>query len=449
MLLARELAIAPDPPAIARRLLAARARGVALLHTADRPAPGLPGPGRWSYVAAEPDLVSRRLDPIADDPAPILTGTGAGPLAFTPRWIGVVPYEGRRSLLERPAWAGPDARPQVRPVDPFWYRYPAVVCIDHLADRVILAGTDAAAVEHLAGLLAAAAPAEPTLAIDVADEEPPARHAERIAAAKELILKGDLYQVNLARRLAIRLRDGDPLALYLSLSRHAPSAFGACLHLEGEVTVVSTSPELLLRAHPAPESAASSQGFGALFTVPIKGTRPRGADPAEDAALARELDHDPKEIAELTMIVDVERNDLGRIAELGSIRVTAGPMVVTHRTLHHRLALLEARTRAGVSREQVLAAMIPSGSVTGAPKVRAMEVIARLEAARRGLYTGGLGFVGHDGGVTMAMAIRTAVLEGREGSYWTGGGIVADSDPAREVEETRWKALQLMRAAGG
>ena len=106
-----------------------------------------------------------------------------------------------------------------------------------------------------------------------------------------------------------------------------------------------------------------------------------------------------------------------------------------------------ARARASVSREEVLRAMVPSGSVTGAPKVRAMEVIASLEAKRRGLYTGGLGFVRHDGGVVLAMAIRTVVLRGAEGEYWTGGGIVADSDPQREVEETRWKALQLTRAA--
>lgn len=441
MLLVRELALPPDPPVIARRLLAARARGVALLHTADRAAPGLPSPGRWSYVAAEPDRVSRLLDPLADDPA----GCAVGPLAFVPRWIGIVPYEGRRALLERPDWVGDDARPRVRPVEPFWYRYPAIVGVDHVAGRVSVVGVDPAALDHLARLLSGAAPAAPALAVDVQDEEPTARHTERIAAAKELILRGDLYQVNLARRLSIRLRAGDPLALYLSLARHAPTAFGACLHLEDGLTVVSTSPELLLRADPAPSGA----GFGALFTVPIKGTRPRGDDPAADAALARELDHDPKEIAELTMILDVERNDLGRVAALGSVRVAAGPMVVTHRTLHHRLALLEAQTRAGASREEVLAAMIPSGSVTGAPKVRAMEVIARLEAARRGLYTGGIGFVAHDGGVTLAMAIRTAVLEGAEGGYWTGGGIVADSDPAREVEETRWKALQLVRAAGG
>ena len=211
--------------------------------------------------------------------------------------------------------------------------------------------------------------------------------------------------------------------------------------------MVSTSPELLLRAEPAPGTRGDPGGYGALFTAPIKGTRPRGVDAITDRALVRDLDEDPKERAELAMILDVERHDLGRVAEVGSVRLLDGPRVVTHRTVHHRLGLLSARARSGTSRAEVLASMVPSGSVTGAPKVRAMEVIATLEAGRRGLYTGGIGFVAHDGGTTLSMAIRTAVLEGSDGVYWTGGGIVADSDPAREVEETRWKAVQLLRAA--
>ncbi|MFT3764342.1 MAG: anthranilate synthase component I family protein [Minicystis sp.] len=364
-----------------------------------------------------------------------------------PRWIGVLPYEARRAALERPAWAGRDTRPPVTPDAPLWHRYPAVAAVDHLAGRVLAVGADPAAVGRLAAALRAPDPPAARLLVEAGDAEPPARHAERIAAARELIQRGDLYQVNLARRLWIRLRSGDPLALYLNLARRAPAAFGACLHLSPDLAIVSTSPELFLRAQPAPGNRLSSKGFGLLFTAPIKGTRPRGKDALEDRALTRELDQDPKERAELTMILDVERHDLGRVAETGTVRVIDGPRVVTHRTVHHRLALLSARCRPDATREEVIASMLPSGSVTGAPKVRAMEVIARLESARRGLYTGGIGFVAHDGGVTLSMAIRTAVLRGGDGDYWTGGGIVADSDPAREVEETRWKAVQLLRAA--
>jgi anthranilate/para-aminobenzoate synthase component I len=240
----------------------------------------------------------------------------------------------------------------------------------------------------------------------------------------------------------VALLQGSPFGLYERLVRVAQASFAGFLALDG-ATVLSTSPELLLAAEPSPDGAT----FDFLSTEPIKGTRPRGAHAAEDAALACELELDPKERAELAMIVDVERNDLGRVARVGSVRVASPPHVVTHRTIHHRLARVTARARPGLSREEVLRAIVPSGSVTGAPKVRAMEVIASLEARRRGLYTGGFGFVRRDGGVVLAMAIRTVVLCGNEGEYWTGGGIVADSDPAREVEETRWKALQLLRAA--
>jgi anthranilate/para-aminobenzoate synthase component I len=233
------------------------------------------------------------------------------------------------------------------------------------------------------------------------------------------------------------------------MSYFAPSPFGACLDLGEGLSVLSTTPELLLRAESNQEqTAAIPESFSTLFTLPIKGTRPRGTDAFSDRDLAVELDKDPKECAELAMIMDVERNDLGRIAEVGSVRIVQPPHVVTHRTVHHRQALLTARVREGLSREDVLRSMLPSGSVTGAPKVRAMEVIAQLEARRRGLYTGAIGVVGHDGGMTLAMAIRTLVLDERQGEYWTGGGIVADSDPARELAETRWKALQLERVLG-
>ncbi len=309
---------------------------------------------------------------------------------------------------------------------------------------MLVVGSDPAAVERLAAVVRAErVHPEPQLAVTVTEDEPAALHAERIAAARELIARGDLYQVNLARRLGVRLESGDALDLYCAMARRAPTPFGCCLHLDGGVAVASTSPELLLRAEPG----IDADRFGALYTAPIKGTRPRGGDAARDLALARELEADPKERAELTMIVDVERNDLGRVAEAGSVRVLSGPRVVTHRTVHHRVALLAARARAGASREEILASMVPSGSVTGAPKARAMEVIAALEPARRGLYTGAIGLVAQDGGVTLSMAIRTAVLRGGEGEYWAGGGIVADSVPEREVEETRWKALQLLGAA--
>jgi anthranilate/para-aminobenzoate synthase component I len=200
-----------------------------------------------------------------------------------------------------------------------------------------------------------------------------------------------------------------------------------------DVDVVSTSPELFLELEPGRIAR----------TVPIKGTRPRHDDPERDRALAAELDADPKERAELAMVIDVERNDLGRLCLAGSIRLQRPPGVTTYPTVHHREGSIAGVLRPEVSRTELLESMLPSGSVTGAPKVSAMDVIAALEAARRGLYTGALGYVDHDGGMRLSMAIRTATLRAGQGHYFSGGGIVADSDPEREVSETGWKALQL------
>jgi anthranilate/para-aminobenzoate synthase component I len=199
--------------------------------------------------------------------------------------------------------------------------------------------------------------------------------------------------------------------------------------------VAASSPELFLSLGPR----------GELLTLPIKGTRPRGADARADAAMAEGLENDPKERAELSMVVDVERNDLGRVARIGSVRVPGAPRVEAFGAVLHRTASVRAALRPGVTRTELLEAMLPSGSVTGAPKIRAMELIAALEAARRGLYTGAFGFLSHDGGLRLGMAIRTVTARDEIAHYFAGGGIVFGSEPAREVLETRWKAAQILR----
>ena len=237
----------------------------------------------------------------------------------------------------------------------------------------------------------------------------------------------------MARRLDVSL-SGTLDDAFAKLTRSAPNKYCAMLSLDADHHVMSTSPELLLH-HDATR--------GRLYTEPIKGTRPRGRDAAEDAALRAELSCDPKERAELAMIVDVERNDIGALCEVGSVRVARHPYLTTTRTVHHRQALIVGTPRRDVSRRTMLQTMLPSGSVTGAPKIRAMEVISDLEPHRRGLYTGGFGYIAHDGSTKLAMAIRTLVLRGTAGHYFTGGGIVIDSDPQTELTETHWKARQL------
>jgi anthranilate/para-aminobenzoate synthase component I len=416
-----------DPIAIARSLEAGGAPGLALLHSAEAPR------ASRSFVAAFPDRESDALDPFEPSDRDA---------SAAPRWIGVLPYDALRGD-ERAGWSPPDTRPKALLDTPRWLRYPAVLVIDHESGRVLAVGDDDASIDRLATAAARAPSPLIEARIEAEDDEPLARHAERIAAAKELIGRGDLYQVNLARRIVVRLRGGSPLSFYERLATVARPSFGACITFDRGLQVLSTSPELALAASVDP--ASISGAFARLETRPIKGTRPRGDDAESDARLREELEHDAKERAELAMIVDVERNDLGRVARAGSVRVVTMPRVITHRTVHHRVADIVARARESASREEVLRSMLPSGSVTGAPKIRAMEVIRSLEPRRRGLYTGALGYVARDGSVALAMAIRVVTLRDHEGEYWTGGGIVIDSDPAREVEETRWKAAQLAR----
>jgi anthranilate/para-aminobenzoate synthase component I len=293
-------------------------------------------------------------------------------------------------------------------------------------------GDDSSSIARLSSLLTKRAAAKPVFA-EALPPEPDGVHRGRIERALALIHQGHIYEVNLARRLELKV-SGRAIDWLDAMSAHAPAPYAAAFQ-HGDLTIASTSPELFLALHPDRRA----------WTAPIKGTRPRGGDSVTDAEQKRALDLDPKEQAELWMVVDVERNDLGRVARPGTVRVLCAPHIETHRTLHHRLAIVGARLRDDLSREDLLRATLPSGSVTGAPKVRAMEVIAELESCRRGLYTGAFGFVRHDGGVRLAMAIRTLTAKNGVGHYGVGGGIVADSDPDREVTETRWKAVQVQR----
>jgi anthranilate/para-aminobenzoate synthase component I len=413
---ARRLALPPDPLRIARAL--SGEPGFAFLWSASG--------GGVSYVTCRPVARAAGLDP---EPA-LALGPRQGLLGEVPRWMALLPYEARREELERPAWTRvPDERPEPHVATPLWLRYGAVV---RVAEDVLVVGDEPDAVARLASLATAEARPGPVRAAPLATESD-AAHEARIRRALELILEGQIYQVNLARRFDFQV-EGRAVDLLERLVRRARAPYAAAFEVDG-LTVAGSSPELFL----------SLDATGRLLTVPIKGTRPRGVDAASDAAMARELDLDPKERAELAMVVDVERNDLGRVARNGSVRVRGTPTVESFGSVHHRLWPVTAWLREGVGRAELLRAMLPSGSVTGAPKVRAMEVIAQLESQRRGLYTGAFGALGHDGSLSLAMAIRTLTRVSDVAHYFAGGGIVHGSDPRREVEETRWKAVQIHR----
>jgi len=410
---------APDAWAVARAL-------------GDRPGLAfvLADGGRTTYVACDPSASARSFDPEPEH------ACRARPFGEIPRWIGLLPYEACRTRERRRAG---EARTAPEVEDPLWYRYE---CVVKISNQIQIIGAEARAVAELAervrrGLAAPPrAPERPELRLHTRPE-PGAAHAARIRRALELIRRGEIYQVNLARKFELDVvgRALDVLGA-LGAGGLPPHA----LALEwAELGVAMASPELFLALEPG----------GRVRTRPIKGTRPRAADPAADAALARELDADPKERAELAMVIDVERNDLGRLARPGSVRLVEPPSVETHARVHHRAATVTAELRPEVTREELLLATLPSGSVTGAPKLRAMEVIAELEPARRGLYTGAAGFMREDGGLELGMVIRTLTFRDGRGSYYAGGGIVADSDPEREVRETLWKAAALVELTGG
>jgi para-aminobenzoate synthetase component 1 len=253
-----------------------------------------------------------------------------------------------------------------------------------------------------------------------------------VEKALEYIAAGDIYQVNLAQRFTHTFT-GSPFALFSALRSVSPSFYGAYLNC-GDHFVISSSPELFLWRR------------GRIIeTRPIKGTRPRGRNAAEDRAYRQELIDSAKEAAELTMIVDLERNDLGRVCEYGSVQVTEHRYVEELPALFHTISTVKGRLRNDVGTADVLRAAFPGGSISGCPKIRAIEIIDELEPVRRHVYTGAIGFLGGED-MRLNVAIRTMTVAHSRLYYHVGSGIVADSDPAQEYEETLQKAAG-MRAA--
>jgi para-aminobenzoate synthetase component 1 len=252
----------------------------------------------------------------------------------------------------------------------------------------------------------------------------------------EYIAAGDVYQVNLSQRFSSR-GSFDPLELYLRLRDRSPAPFAAFLRWR-DLAVVSASPEWFYQTR-----------GDQIVTRPIKGTRPRGRTEDDDARLAAELAASPKDRAELTMIVDLERNDLGRVCRYGSVVVRDALRLESFAQVHHLVATVEGRLRPGVGPTDVLRAMFPGGSITGAPKIRAMQIIDELEPHCRSLYTGAIGYLTRGGSSAFNIAIRTILVEGDRASYQVGGGIVADSEPEAEYEETLAKGRALRAVLEG
>ncbi len=255
-----------------------------------------------------------------------------------------------------------------------------------------------------------------------------------VSHAQEYIAAGDIYQVNLAHRFSAAW-DGDAFALYEALRHYSPAPHAAFLELDGRA-ILSTSPESFLK-----------MSGRAIRTRPIKGTRPRQADANADALSAYDLRNSAKETAELVMITDLERNDLGAVCEYGSVNVKELLKLESFEQVFHLVSTVEGRLRDGVDHVEALRRCFPGGSITGAPKKRAREIIAELEPEPRGLYTGALGWFGFNGESQFNIAIRTVILENGHAHFHVGAGIVADSIPEKEWQETLDKAAGILLAA--
>jgi para-aminobenzoate synthetase component 1 len=258
-------------------------------------------------------------------------------------------------------------------------------------------------------------------------------YLQTLRRAIDYIHAGDCFQVNIAQRLLTPSRE-PALGVYERLRRRNAAPFGGYFDLGG-AAIASASPERFLRLE-----------NGIVQSRPIKGTRPRGLTPEEDLGRADDLLSSLKDRAENVMIVDLLRNDLGRVCAPGSVTVEALCRLESYPTVHHLVSEVHGRLRPGLGPIDLLRAAFPGGSVTGAPKIRAMEIITELEQCARGAYCGSLGFIGFDGALDTSLLIRTFTISQGWIQFPVGGGIVADSDPEREYEETWHKAEGMLRA---
>ena len=360
-----------------------------------------------------------------------------------PRW----PFRGGWALMlgyELAAQVEPVLRLPSAPGDlpvAIALRCPAAVLRDHATGECVMVAEtsqadllDAIAADVRKATSLRPLPAwQPPAAIE---EDEPQRYTHGVQRVLEYLAAGDVFQVNLSRRWRARFdRSLDPAALFQRLRENNPAPF-AGVFAQPDWAVVSSSPERL----------ASVRG-DLVETRPIAGTRARFAGD-DDAERVRDLVGHPKERAEHVMLIDLERNDLGRVCTPGSVEVDELMTVETYAHVHHIVSNVRGRLRADVTPGEVIRAVFPGGTITGCPKVRCMQIIAELEGEGRGAYTGAMGWLNRDGDMDLNILIRSAEVAGDLVGFRTGAGIVADSDPQRELEETRAKARGMLRALG-
>lgn len=320
-------------------------------------------------------------------------------------------------------------------------RIPAAMLRDHASDQLYLIGEGGdqyltrmrADLEHLQPPPVA----EEEIRFERIDEEPPQQFLSGVERIKRYIVEGDLFQVNLSRQWDGALAaPAAPHQIYRRLRRANPAPFSG-LAVQGGEAIISSSPERLIQVI-----------GGVAETRPIAGTHPRGASSQEDEELSAQLLSHPKEQAEHIMLIDLERNDLGRVCQPGTIEVNELMVLESYAHVHHIVSNVRGELRSGVTPGEVIRALFPGGTITGCPKVRCMEIIDELEMEPRGGYTGSFGYLNHNGEMDLNILIRTITQRGERISLRAGAGIVHDSIPERELEETRAKAKGMLMALG-
>jgi len=420
--------------------------------------------GRYSFLAADPiHLIEAKNGDVVIDGAPVAGDPFAAAKILLDRYrlphradlppfqtglAGYFGYDLRHHLERLPPHAVDD---QPFP-DLLLGFYDVVIAIDHVAQRCIImsSGFPATGDERgrrarqrlaatIARLRAATVPAFATSWSVAAKPDLPRDRVEAMVRRTiDYIEAGDIYQANITHRFRATLpAELDRLSLYDALRRRNPATFAAYLDF-GEIAILSSSPERFLKLR------LDADGSAVVETRPIKGTRPRGGTVAEDTAEAARLLASEKDRAENLMIVDLLRNDISRVSAIGSVKVPVLFGLESYATVHHLVSVVTSRLLPDRDAVDLLRASFPGGSITGAPKIRAMEIIAELEPNRRGPYCGSIGYLGADGSMDTSIVIRTYCLTGRDLSFQVGGGIVADSDPAAEYDETLDKARALL-----
>ena len=426
--------------------------------------------GRYSFLGYDPFLIFRhqdgrneiiqgkRVELLKGNPFDILKTLFSKYRLLTPPdlppflggAVGYFAYDLKRFVEKLPSRAQDDFPLPLC----FLAFYDTVIIFDHLRDRAWISSTGLPEEgEHLKQLRAKTRIRELYQTLERAEASPAAskqylpgqepleirsnftrdEYLRAVLKAKDYIAAGDIYQVNLSQRFTATVPT-PPFELYKILRGLNPAPFAAYLTC-GETAIISSSPERFLRL-----------AGRAVETRPIKGTRPRGKSPAEDEQLRRELITSPKDRAELIMIVDLERNDLGRVCEYGTVAVPELITLETYATVFHLVSTVTGTLKEDRDHIDCIKASFPGGSITGAPKIRAMEIIDELEPTCRNIYTGSIGYLGFNQQTDLNIAIRTMLYRDGTVHFQVGGGIVADSDPAAEYEETLHKGRALMTA---